>query len=81
MPGREYSHCSNQIGVFYLGTGNQLSVSPADGLVTGQKDVTVLSSNHIIPPGEEVVGLTCAKERETRQVDLKVAMFCRLLPP
>lgn len=38
-------------------------MSPADGLVTGQKDVTIFTPNHIIFPGVEIVGLTCAKEQ------------------
>lgn len=46
----------------YLVVGNQLSMRPADGLVTGQKNVTIFTSHHILFTRVEIVGLTCEKQ-------------------
>ena len=37
-------------------------MSPADGLVIGKEDVTVLAPHHVLFTGEEIVGLNCGRQ-------------------
>lgn len=42
----------------HLVSSSEVSVSPADGLVIVEEDVTVLAPHHVLLTGEEIVGLT-----------------------
>lgn len=45
--------------VSHLFSHSKLGMRPADGLVTGEKNVTILPPNDVLVTREEVVCLTC----------------------
>ena len=48
----------------HLVSRSEMSVSPADGLVIGKEDVTVLAPHHVVFTGEQIVGLTCVWQED-----------------